>query len=90
MKRLPIVYLNAVPGCETRNRDFLCREGCAITENGVEKLAEATVHLLEDAPRLARMRENIEQKFQMRAADDIASAMIRDHERDERNGMLEE
>lgn len=89
MKRLPIVYLNAVPGCETRNRDFLCREGCAITVNGVEKLAGAAVHLLEDPERLARMRQNIEEKFRMRAADDIAAALIRVHEHDQQNGTLE-
>ena len=85
MKRLPIVYLNAVPGCETRNRDFLCQLDCAITMDRVSRLASATVHLLEDPARLARMRMHIDEHFRQRAADDIAAYLIQ-HDRPECGG----
>ncbi len=73
MKRLPLVYLNAVPGCETRNRDFICKAGCAITENGVRRVADAAVNLFGDEARLMRMRRAIDENFRQRAADDIAA-----------------
>ena len=34
----PLLYLNAVPGCESHNIDFMTRHGCALAVNSDEEL----------------------------------------------------
>ena len=34
----PLLYLNAVPGCESHNIDFMTRHGCALAVSSDEEL----------------------------------------------------
>ena len=40
IKSLPLILINAVPGCETRNLDFLVQNGLAKTANTPESLTK--------------------------------------------------
>ena len=46
-KGLPIIYMDAVPGCETRNIQFMVGHGFALTAGGVRALAELVCDCLE-------------------------------------------
>jgi processive 1,2-diacylglycerol beta-glucosyltransferase len=55
MKKLPMVFYNAVAGCETRNLHFFVDQGAAATADTPEELAELTLSLLSDAQQLSKM-----------------------------------
>lgn len=69
MKRLPIVYIDAVPGCETRNLDFMVRQGCALTAQTPEDLAILVCTLLQEPDRLAACRDAMVRSFPDRAVE---------------------
>ena len=71
MKRLPLVYINAVPGCETRNLNFMVSHGYAATANTEKDLTILVCTLLQDPDRLAQWRMRLAQDFQDRAAERI-------------------
>lgn len=54
-KKLPMVFVNAVAGCETYNRDFFVQQGSAATADTPEALAALTLSLLSDEEKLAEM-----------------------------------
>lgn len=55
-KRLPMVLVDAVAGCEEPNREFFVRSGGAVTGESVRELVEAAVGLLARPDELERMR----------------------------------
>ena len=71
MKRLPIVYINAVPGCETRNLEFLTAHGYAATADTPKDLAILVCTLLQDPDRLLQWRARLAADFPDRAAEQI-------------------
>ena len=71
MKRLPIVYVDAVPGCETRNLEFMVRHGFAQTADAPEDLSMLVCTLLHDPDRLAQQRSAIAEAFPDRAVEAI-------------------
>ena len=71
MKRLPLVYINAVPGCETRNLNFMVSHGYAATANTEKDLTILVCTLLQDPDRLAQWRMRLAQDFPDRAAERI-------------------
>ena len=54
-KRLPMVFVNAVAGCETHNLNFFLSHGAAVTADTPEELAQTCLALLDDPARLAEM-----------------------------------
>ena len=68
-KHLPLVYINAVPGCETRNLDFMVSRGYARTASTVEGLCALVCQLLADEPGLARWKEKLAHDFSERGLD---------------------
>ena len=58
VKRLPMVLIDAVSGCESGNLEFFLEKGAAKTANTPEALAALCVDLLKDKPRLSQMAEN--------------------------------
>ena len=69
MKRLPLVYINAVPGCETRNLDFMVSHDYASTADTLKDLTILVCTLLHDPKHLAQWRARLAQDFPNRAAD---------------------
>lgn len=56
-KNLPMVFVNAVAGCETYNLQFFTEKGAAVTADTPEELAALTVSLLKDRNALLDMSE---------------------------------
>ena len=69
MKRLPLVYIDAVPGCETHNRAFLTAHGCAFTADTPHELAAMVSTLIQDPIRLERLRNTMCREFPTPAAE---------------------
>lgn len=60
VKRLPMVLVNTVAGCEAYNLDFFVRSGGAATADTPEALATLALRLLWDPVRLERMAADLE------------------------------
>lgn len=54
-KKLPMVFVDAVAGCETYNLRFFVDQGAAVTADTPEELAELTLSLLSDSEKLNKM-----------------------------------
>ena len=58
VKRLPMVLIDAVSGCESGNLEFFLEKGAAKTANTPDALAALCVDFLKDKSRLSQMAEN--------------------------------
>lgn len=63
MKRLPVVYIDAIPGLEVRNIEFMVRHDCAMTAETPEELADLTCRLLRHPERLQDWRARLAETF---------------------------
>lgn len=79
MKRLPIVYIDAIPGCETRNLEFMVQQDCALTAQTREELAILVCTLLQDPDRLNACRNAMAQHFPDQAVKRIYHHLQRLH-----------
>lgn len=59
VKGLPMVFIDAVAGCEEYNRSHFIEKGTAETSLTVEQLANICIALLQDNEKLSAMRENL-------------------------------
>ena len=59
VKKLPMLLMPAVEGCESHNLDFCVGAGMAVSRERPEALAEACLRLLRDEPALAAMRQKL-------------------------------
>ena len=73
---IPFICINAVPGCETRNRQFFVRRGLAATANHVPRLVELTLRLLQDQEQCAAMTARQRSTFSAPAAARIAEHLL--------------
>ncbi len=71
------ICINAVPGCETRNRQFFVRRGLAATANHVPGLVELTLELLADPEKRRAMAQRQREAFAQPAAERIAKQVLR-------------
>jgi processive 1,2-diacylglycerol beta-glucosyltransferase len=71
-KGLLFAIVNPIPGQEERNSDHLLEEGAAIRCNNLPVLSFKLDRLLDDAPRLARMRDAVRRLARPNAARDVA------------------
>ena len=76
MMRLPMVYNNAVPGCETRNLEFMVSHGYARTADTPEALTELVCSLLREPETLAAWRETLARAFPTPAVEKIYSYLM--------------
>ena len=72
---LPVI-VNPIPGQEERNSDHLLEEGAAIRCNNLPVLAWKLDRLLDDAPRVARMRQNVARLARPHAARDVVRTSL--------------
>jgi len=75
-KGLILLIVNPIPGQEERNSDHLLEEGAAIRCNNLPVLAYKLDHLLNDAPRLARMRDAVARLARPHAARDVVRTSL--------------
>lgn len=71
VKHLPIVFIDAIPGLESHNRDFFEENGYAICGNSPEDIAGIIAELMNDPQRLATMRRKMERAFSHHSAREI-------------------
>ena len=76
-KGLPLVLFNAVPGCETRNLEFLLSIGCAVSENGALSLARCVKQMLEEPAKCKELAAKCEAEFSQSAAASIYETLCR-------------
>jgi len=63
MKRLPMILVNAVAGCEEYNLEYFTENGMAVTADKPEGLVEACLSLVSDRERLSAMADAMEKHF---------------------------
>lgn len=71
IKRLPMVFVNAVAGCESYNMRFFMRQGAAATAETPEELAALALSLLTDPQRLEAMSASFHEPPAQSPADRI-------------------
>ena len=76
-KGVPLVLFNAVPGCETRNLEFLLSIGCAVSENGALSLARCVNQLLADPEQRRTLAAKCAAEFGQSAVERIYEALRR-------------
>lgn len=70
VRRLPMVAIDAVPGCETRNLEFFLSHGYVTTADTVDALAERALDLLNHPDKAEGMRHAVERDFSSCAVAD--------------------
>lgn len=71
VKKLPMVFVNAVAGCETHNLRFFEELGAAATADTPEELAELTLSLLSNAEQLNKMSASFQKMVSKSPAETI-------------------
>lgn len=75
-KKLPMVFVNAVAGCETYNLNFFVQQGSAATANTPEELATLAISLLLDDDKRKKMSASFCQADSQSAAEVICDYFI--------------
>ena len=76
-RALPMALIEPIPGQEERNADHLLEEGAAIRCNNLPAAAWKIAGLLDDAARLARMKDAARKLGRANAAADIAADALK-------------
>ncbi len=75
-KRLPMVLINAVPGCETRNYDFLVEQGVAIGAKRWRHVNNALMQLLGNEAYQQEQKDKMAAFLSQPAADAICRHLL--------------
>ena len=74
-KNLPMVFIDAVAGCEEYNKIYFIRRGAAKTGTTVRDIADICVDILGKPKKLKKMRQNLESMDKQNAAQVIYEEM---------------
>lgn len=85
-KHLPMVLINTVGGCESRNFDFFLQQGFALGSADAEQVVKLATALAEDSFRLEHIRTALRESFGENSAQRIADCVCAAAE-SYRNGM---
>lgn len=75
-KHLPMVFINAVGGCEAKNFEMFLREGYAVGSKNVEDVLELVTDLSFSPQRLEQMRRLLERDFTKNPAQIISDIVL--------------
>ena len=78
VKALPMLFIDAVPGCETRNIEFFLKNGFADMRDSVLGLCDTVCDLLENEEKLKKMSSALEAEFGGCAVQSISEYIIKD------------
>lgn len=78
VKALPMLFINAVPGCETRNIEFFLNNGCADMRDTDIELCDAVCDYLENPEKLKKMSLQIAEEFGGCASENIYNYVCKD------------
>lgn len=71
VKNLPIVFIDAIPGLESHNRDYFVEHGYAVYGDSPKDIAEKITGLLSSPEIISSMRMKMEKAFIHRSASEI-------------------
>ena len=74
-KRVPMLLINAVPGLESRNMEFMASLGCAATAHSPSSLAAGVAAALESPALLHSLAESCAREFDLDSAERICEAV---------------
>lgn len=60
VKKLPMVFVDAVAGCEQYNIDFFVKMGAAVTSDSAKELAEQSIRILESDMQRKKMEDALQ------------------------------
>ena len=75
-KRLPMIFINSVGGCENYNFDFFISRGYAVGSADPEEVLDLAVELAGDPERRAQMSKGLEEKFTVNSSRLIAEKTL--------------
>ncbi len=70
-KHIPLLCIDLVYGCETRNLEFFKKEGCCFWADDIDGLADRAAFLLTHQDELNKMRAKLERTFSYNASENI-------------------
>lgn len=76
-KGLPIICINAVPGCETRNLDFFLKNGYALYSETVEGLSDIACEYIACPEKLEKIKNKVNKDFCIPAAEKIYDCVLK-------------
>lgn len=71
VKHLPMIFIDAVPGCETKNLDFFVSHGFADTAPNAKELVKMACDYLNDYEKISAMCRRLEESFNTCAVEVI-------------------
>ena len=77
-KRLPMVFVDAVAGCEEYNLNYFVSIGGAVTADEPEDLARLCIRLIKDSPKRNAMARALAASIPQNAAQQIYDVMKED------------
>lgn len=83
--QIPIVHVNAIPGCETKNAELFERNGMSVRATDPANAADLAFSIANDSARSTRMRKCEAECINPHAASDIADAVMRKKRRKSKN-----
>lgn len=78
VKALPMIFIDAVPGCETRNYEFFLKNGCADMPETEMQICDDVCDCLENPERLKEMSDTLNREFTGHAAVSICDYILKD------------
>ena len=75
-KRLPMVLVTAVPGLETRNYEFLLKQGVACGATDWKQVTQQVLHLLQNASQMMDLKAGIDAFLPMNAASALCEQIL--------------
>lgn len=75
-KRLPMVFVNAVEGCEAYNKKFFTERGMAATAETLPELVQLTISLLCDSDKLEKMSAAQAQYFPTNTTEQVVQSLM--------------
>ena len=76
----PMLFVNAVAGCELRNKSFFDRMNCAVTVDSNDDLPEAAIKILNDSEKMDALSENMKNELSGNAARNIYRILTENNE----------
>lgn len=76
VKALPMIFIDAVPGCETKNFEFFTSNSYADSGDSVDELCEKVCDHLENTEKLKEMSEKLREDFSFCAAQSICDYIL--------------
>jgi processive 1,2-diacylglycerol beta-glucosyltransferase len=78
---VPLIFMDAVPGCESYNLSFMTENGCAVTADSVEGIAALTCDILKDKEKALKVFLKGREKIVKNGAENVYNYIIGRHGR---------